>query len=29
VAPFTGWNFSYLNGRMTGAEPPWSYLDLA
>lgn len=23
--PFTGWDFSYLDGRMQEAEPPWSY----
>ncbi len=29
AAPFQGWDFSYLNGRMIEDEPPWSYLDLA
>lgn len=29
AAPFAGWDFSYLAGRMTEDEPPWSYLDLA
>lgn len=29
AAPFEGWDFSYLNGRMAEDEPPWSYLDLA
>lgn len=28
-APFEGWDFSYLNGRMIEGEPPWSYLNLA
>lgn len=23
--PFTGWDFSYLNGRMQSELPPWSY----
>ncbi|HUE98746.1 MAG TPA: methyltransferase domain-containing protein [Anaerolineales bacterium] len=23
--PFTGWDFSYLNGRMLEEHPPWSY----
>ncbi|MEZ4736961.1 MAG: hypothetical protein R3E79_58520 [Caldilineaceae bacterium] len=23
--PFTGWDFSYLDGRMVEDEPPWSY----
>lgn len=23
--PFTGWDFSYLNGRMLEEPPPWSY----
>ena len=27
--PFTGWDFSYLAGRMTEEQPPWSYLDRA
>jgi SAM-dependent methyltransferase len=27
--PFTGWDFSYLDGRMVEAQPPWSYLDRA
>lgn len=29
AAPFEGWDFAYLGGRMTGAEPPWDYLALA
>jgi SAM-dependent methyltransferase len=29
TAPFEGWDFSHLDGRMTEAEPPWSYPDLA
>lgn len=29
AAPFAGWDFSYLTGRMIEGEPPWSYLDLA
>ncbi len=24
-APFTGWDFSYLEGRMMEELPPWSY----
>ena len=24
-APFVGWDFSYLEGRMTEEQPPWSY----
>ncbi len=27
--PFEGWDFSYLEGRMTGDREPWSYLDRA
>ena len=27
--PFTGWDFSYLDGRMTEGQVPWSYLDRA
>ncbi|MCY3603542.1 MAG: hypothetical protein OXH12_10745 [Chloroflexi bacterium] len=27
--PFTGWNFSYLDGRMVVDQEPWSYLDRA
>ena len=27
--PFEGWNFSYLDGRFSEAEPPWDYLALA
>ena len=23
--PFSGWDFSYLDGRMIEAQPPWSY----
>ena len=29
AAPFAGWDFSYLDGRMAEARPPWSYPDLA
>lgn len=29
AAPFEGWDFSYLAGRMIEGEPPWSYLELA
>lgn len=29
AAPFEGWDFSYLSGRLIEAEPPWSYLELA
>ena len=29
AAPFAGWDFSYLDGRMAEAQPPWSYPDLA
>lgn len=29
AAPFEGWDFAYLDGRMAEAEPPWSYRDLA
>ena len=27
--PFTGWDFSYLDGRMRVEQEPWSYLDRA
>jgi len=27
--PFSGWDFSHLNGRMTEPDLPWSYIDLA
>lgn len=27
--PFTGWDFSYLDGRIAGGREPWSYLDRA
>jgi SAM-dependent methyltransferase len=27
--PFTGWDFSYLDGRMVEEQPPWSYLARA
>ncbi len=27
--PFTGWDFSYLEGRMVEEQPPWSYLERA
>jgi hypothetical protein len=26
--PFTGWDFSYLHGRMLEEQPPWSLLDM-
>lgn len=29
AAPFEGWDFSYLRGRMVEGEPPWSYIALA
>lgn len=29
AAPFAGWDFSYLDGRMVETQPPWSYPDLA
>jgi SAM-dependent methyltransferase len=29
AAPFEGWDFSYLDGRLEEGEPPWSYPDLA
>ena len=29
LQPFTGWDFSYLAGRMVEERPPWSYLDRA
>jgi len=29
AAPFQGWDFSYIAGRMTQDEPPWDYLALA
>lgn len=28
-APFSGWNFSYLDGRVRDCELPWSYEELA
>ena len=28
-APFTGWDFSHLEGRMVEEEPPWSYMARA
>lgn len=28
-APFEGWDFSYLDGRMIEEEPPWDYIDRA
>lgn len=28
-APFSGWDFSYLNGRVRDCELPWSYEELA
>jgi SAM-dependent methyltransferase len=27
--PFSGWDFSYLDGRMLEEQPPWSYLSRA
>ena len=27
--PFTGWDFSYLDGRMIEEQPPWSYRERA
>ena len=27
--PFIGWDFSYLDGRMTEGQEPWSYMDRA
>ncbi len=27
--PFTGWDFSYLEGRMDEEQPPWSYPERA
>ena len=27
--PFTGWDFSYLEGRIAGEREPWSYMDRA
>ena len=29
AAPFEGWDFTYLSGRMTESEPGWDYLALA
>ena len=29
AAPFEGWDFAYLKGRVTEAEPGWDYLALA
>lgn len=29
AAPFEGWDFSHLDGRMIEADPPWSYPTLA
>lgn len=29
AVPFTGWNFSHLDGRAIEDDPPWSYLDAA
>jgi SAM-dependent methyltransferase len=29
AAPFEGWDFGYLSGRVAEAEPPWDYLALA
>ena len=27
--PFSGWDFSYLDGRLKGEREHWSYLDRA
>ena len=27
--PFTGWDFSHLDGRLRGEREPWSYIDRA
>ena len=27
--PFSGWDFSFLDGRIRGEREPWSYLDRA
>ena len=27
--PFTGWDFSHLEGRMLEDRPPWSYMERA
>lgn len=27
--PFSGWDFSYLDGRMIEEEPPWDYMERA
>ena len=27
--PFTGWDFSHLDGRLRGEREPWSYMDRA
>ena len=27
--PFSGWDFSYVHGKMSEDQPPWSYSDLA
>jgi len=29
AAPVAGWSFGWLTGRAVGAEPSWSYRDLA
>jgi SAM-dependent methyltransferase len=29
AAPFEGWDFSYLEGRMVEEAPPWDYIALA
>jgi SAM-dependent methyltransferase len=29
AAPFSGWDFSYLHGRMSQTESPWDYLGRA
>ncbi len=29
LQPFSGWDFSYLSGRMLEEQPPWSYTSRA
>ena len=29
AAPFQGWDFSYLDGRLVESKPTWDYLALA
>jgi SAM-dependent methyltransferase len=28
-APFSGWDFSYLEGRLLDENPPWDYVEMA